>query len=182
MSRFMQILLLSILFSILIGCSNINQSKDVVDDSLVINSISVGFGGDLNKTLVSYNFNLWNKTKKAIFIMTVEPILSDDLRKRLENSELINEINKTINGSSSEVISGSFSLNTQGLDKQGIEKLNIELKKFKIISEQEIGIETLISFVSESKKACTSHSIIFTHRSLKAPWSSKSDWQGRNVN
>lgn len=142
MRRFVQILLLSVLFSFFIGCSNINQPQDVVDDGLVINSITFGLGGDLNKTLVSYNFNLWNKTKKAILIRSVEPILSDDLRKRLEDSELINEINKTINGSSSEVISGSFFLNTQGLDKQGIKKLNIELKKFKIISEQEIGIET----------------------------------------
>ncbi|WP_054025071.1 hypothetical protein [Bacillus sp. FJAT-28004] len=142
MRRFMQILLTSILILILIGCSKNNPPEDVVDDGLVINSISFGLGGDLNKTLVSYNFNLWNKTRKAILIKTVEPILSDDLRKRLEDNELINEINKTINGSSSEVISGSFYLNTQGLDKQGIEKLNIELKEFRINSEQKIGIET----------------------------------------
>ncbi|WP_054024908.1 hypothetical protein [Bacillus sp. FJAT-28004] len=142
MRRFMQILLTSILILILIGCSKNNLPEDVVDDGLVINSISFGLGGDLNKTLVSYKFNLWNKTRKSILIKTVEPILSDDLRKRLEDNGLINEFNKTINGSSSEVISGSFYLNTQGLDKQGIEKLNIELKEFRINSEQEIGIET----------------------------------------
>lgn len=142
MRRFKLVLLLSILFSFIIGCSDINQPQDIVDDGLVINSITFSLGGDLDKTLVSYNFNLWNKTKKAILIKSVEPILSDDLRERVGDSELINEVNETINGSSSEVISGSFFLNTQGLDKQGIEKLNIELKKFKIISEQEIGIET----------------------------------------
>ncbi|KOR90313.1 hypothetical protein [Paenibacillus solani] len=142
MRRRILILLLSILFSFSIGCSNINQPKDVGDDGLVIGSITFGLGGDLDKTLVSYNFNLWNKTKKAILIKSVEPILSDDFRKRVEDSELINEVNKTINESSLEVISGSFFINTQGLDKHGIKKLNIELKKFKIISEQEIGNET----------------------------------------
>ncbi|KOP67288.1 hypothetical protein AMS62_20085 [Bacillus sp. FJAT-18019] len=141
MRRFVQILLLTILFSFFIGCSNINQPQDVVDDGLVISSITFGLGGDLDRTLVSYNFNLWNKTKKAILIRSVEPILSDDLRKRLD-SELKADISITIDGSSSEVISSSFFINTQGLDKQEIKKLNIELKNFKIITEQEIGIET----------------------------------------
>ncbi len=143
MRNLMRILVPSILISILFitGCTKNQLSKDTVDDGLVINSISFGLGGDLNKTLVSYNFDLMNKTKNAIIIKSVEPILSDNLNNRLVDNGLINEINKTINGSSSEIITGSFYLNTQGLDKQGIEKLNIELKKFRIITEQEIGIE-----------------------------------------
>jgi len=137
MRRLVQILLSSMLFSLFIGCSNINQPRDVVDDGLVISSITFSLGGDLDRTLVSYNFNLWNRTKKAILISSVEPILSDDLRKRLD-SELKADINLTIDGSSSEVISGSFFINTQGLDKQEIIKLNIELKNFKIVTEQVI--------------------------------------------
>lgn len=141
MRRLTQILICLILIVIIIGCNTINQSKDVVDDGLVMHSLSFGLGGDLNKTQVSYSFNLWNKTKKVITIKSVEPILSEDLLSRLEDSELINEINKTIQGNTSEVISGIFYLKTEGLDKQGILNLNIELKRFKVVTEQEIGAE-----------------------------------------
>ncbi|MNH46922.1 hypothetical protein D3C79_1099230 [compost metagenome] len=55
---------------------------------------------------------------------------------------MINEVNRSINGSASEIFTGSFELNTQGLDKQAIEKLNIKLDKFRIITEQELGLET----------------------------------------
>ncbi|MNS99285.1 hypothetical protein D3C72_1336840 [compost metagenome] len=124
----------------LCSCSN-NQSENVVDEGLVINSISFGLGGELDNTLVTYNFNIWNKTRKAILIKSIEPIINEPLKQRVIDSKLILEVNKTINGTSSEIFTGSFSLNTKGIDKQGIENLNIQLQKFRIITEQVLGIE-----------------------------------------
>jgi len=123
------------------ACSKSSQA-DVVNDGLVINAISFGLGGEPNKTLVTYNFNIWNKTRNTVLIRSIEPVLSDALQQRLIDSEMINEVNRTINGSASEIFTGSFELNTQGLDKQAIEKLNIKLDKFRIITEQELGLET----------------------------------------
>ncbi|MNE86925.1 hypothetical protein D3C80_1840630 [compost metagenome] len=124
----------------LCSCSN-NQSENVVDEGLVINSISFVLGGELDNTLVTYNFNIWNKTRKAILIKSIEPIINEPLKQRVIDSKLILEVNKTINGTSSENFTGSFSLNTKGIDKQGIENLNIQLQKFRIITEQVLGIE-----------------------------------------
>ncbi|MEC0092317.1 hypothetical protein [Paenibacillus macquariensis] len=99
MRSFKHILVASILFSMLIvGCSKNSLPSDTSDDGLVIDSISYSLGGDLDKTLVSYNFNIWNKTKKSIIVKIVEPILSDDLRKRLLDKELKNEVNNTSHG------------------------------------------------------------------------------------
>ncbi len=123
------------------ACSKSNQA-DVVNDGLVINAISFGLGGEPNETLVTYNFNIWNKTRNTVLIRSIEPVLSDALQQRLIDSEMINEVNRTINGSTSEIFTGSFELNTQGLDKQAIEKLNIKLDKFRIVTEQELGLET----------------------------------------
>ncbi|PZD97708.1 hypothetical protein DNH61_00110 [Paenibacillus sambharensis] len=131
-----------ILASVLIfpGCNN-TESIDVIDDGLVINSISYSLGGDLDKTVVSYNFNLWNRTENSINIISATPILTEELSGRLGNQSIVNEINRTINSNTSEVITGSFYLDTNGLDKKEIEKLNIELKQFRVLSEQTLGFD-----------------------------------------
>jgi len=131
-----------IICTFLISACSKSSQDDVVDDGLVINSISIGLGGEPDKTLVTYNFNIWNKTRNTILIKSIEPILSENLQQRLLDNEIKNEINRTINGSTSEIFTGSFQLNTQGLEKQAIEKLNIKLEKFRIITEQELGLET----------------------------------------
>ncbi|MNN51134.1 hypothetical protein D3C81_1657540 [compost metagenome] len=140
MRRYFSLFLIFICMYMLCSCSN-NQSENVVDEGLVINSISFGLGGELDNTLVTYNFNIWNKTRKAILIKSIEPIINEPLKQRVIDSKLILEVNKTINGTSSENFTGSFSLNTKGIDKQGIENLNIQLQKFRIITEQVLGIE-----------------------------------------
>ncbi|MNX56850.1 hypothetical protein D3C86_876540 [compost metagenome] len=140
MRRYLSLFLIFICMYMLCSCSN-NQSENVVDEGLVINSISFGLGGELDNTLVTYNFNIWNKTSKAILIKSIEPIINETLKQRVIDSKLILEVNKTINGTSSENFTGSFSLNTKGIDKQGIENLNIQLQKFRIITEQVLGIE-----------------------------------------
>lgn len=140
MKRFLSLVLIFICMYMLCSCSN-NQSENVVDEGLVINSISFGLGGELDNTLVTYNFNIWNKTRKAILIKSIEPIINETLKQRVIDSKLILEVNRTINGTSSENFTGSFSLNTKGIDKQGLENLNIQLQKFRIITEQELGIE-----------------------------------------
>ena len=125
------------------ACSSSSVKGDeTIEDGLIINSISFGLGGsneDLDTTVVSYNFNLWNRTNKSIMIKTVEPILTSDLQDRLTDSNIKLDINKQVIGNSSEVVSGTFSLNTRGLDKEGILDLKINVKEFTITTEQVIG-------------------------------------------
>lgn len=55
--------------------------------------------------------------------------------------EILNlDINEKVDGNSSEALTGTFKLDTKGLDKEGIIKLNINVKKFNIAFEQVIGI------------------------------------------
>ncbi|MFB9273511.1 hypothetical protein ACFFT4_00830 [Cohnella cellulosilytica] len=118
------------------------RMEEVVEDGLIINSISVGLGGneDLDTTVVSYNFNLWNRTDKSIVIKTVEPILTAELRDRLTDTNIQLDINREINKNSSEALSGTFMLNTKGLDKEGIMDLKINVKEFTVTTEQVIGV------------------------------------------
>jgi len=128
---------------LLLGCSKERELEDSSGNGLIIESIQMGLGGELNKTLVTYSFLLSNKTENPILIKEVEPILSEDLMNRIENKDqLINQVNQMIPGRSSKEISGSFYVRTQGLDKQGIINLNRELKNFKLITEQIIGAGT----------------------------------------
>lgn len=131
------------LILVLSACNSISvRTDEIVEDGLVINSVSIGLGGNenLDTTVVSYNFNLWNRTSKPIVVKTVEPILSNDLRNRMIDNTIKLEIDKQINGNSTEALSGTFKLNTKGLDKKGIMDLEINVKEFKITSDQVIGM------------------------------------------
>lgn len=116
------------------------KTDESVEDGLIISSIVTGLGGDPDTTVVSYNFNLLNRTDKSIMIKTVEPVLTADLQNRLTDNNIKLEINKQLNENSSEAISGTFNLNTKGLDKEGIIDLQINVKEFKITTEQVIGM------------------------------------------
>lgn len=131
------------LILVLSACNSSSvRTDEIVEDGLVINSVSIGLGGNenLDTTVVSYNFNLWNRTSKPIVVKTVEPILTNDLRNRMIDNNIKLEIDKQINGNSSEALSGTFKLNTKGLDKKGIMDLEINVKEFKITSDQVIGM------------------------------------------
>lgn len=127
-------LLMIVSIFILIGC---NQ-KEKVKEGLVISSIQFGLGGELDETLVSYKFSLWNNTSQQITVKSIQPLLTDELNKRV-TSELINVVNLSLYENSSTEISGSFYMDTQGLDKQGIIQLNIKLDTFRVTTEQDIG-------------------------------------------
>ena len=128
------------------ACYSSNVKTDeIVEDGLIINSISIGLGGkeDLDTTVVSYNFNLWNRTGKSVIIKSVEPILNTNLQKRLIESNVKQDINKQLKGNTSEAFSGTFELNTTGLNKEQIMDLEINVKEFNISTEQVIEIKTV---------------------------------------
>ncbi|WP_339303447.1 hypothetical protein [Paenibacillus sp. FSL R5-0519] len=126
------------------GCSSSGVKTDeIVEDGLIINSISIGLGGseeDEGITVVTYHFNLWNRTNKSIILKTVEPILSKHIQERLIDTNIKLDINEKIDGNSSEALTGTFKLDTKGLDKEGIIKLNINVKEFNVAMEQVVGM------------------------------------------
>lgn len=138
------ILIFLLIILALSGCSsNSVKTDENVEDGLIVNSILIGLGGsekDAGITVVTYNFNLWNRTNKLIMIKSVEPILSKDIQDRLIDRNIKLDINEKVNGNSSEALAGTFRLNTKGLDKEGIIKLNINVKEFNIAIEQVIGM------------------------------------------
>ncbi|MGN7411608.1 hypothetical protein [Paenibacillus sp. SAF-068] len=139
------ILLFLLMILALSGCSSSSVKTDeIVEDGLNINSITVGLGGseeDEGITVVRYHFNLWNRTNKSIMLKTVEPILSKDIQDRLIDRDIKLDINEKVESNTSEELTGTFRIDTEGLDKEGIMKLNINIKEFNITTEQVVGID-----------------------------------------
>ncbi|NMI03170.1 hypothetical protein HF638_04245 [Paenibacillus sp. SZ31] len=140
----LMILLFLLIIVALNGCSsNSVKADEIVEDGLIINSITIGLGEseeDAGITVVTYNFNLRNRTNTSIMLKTVEPILSKDIQERLIDRDIKLDINMKIDGNSSEALTGTFRLDTKGLDKEGIMKLNINVNEFNIATEQVVGI------------------------------------------
>ncbi len=126
------------------GCISYSVKTDkIVEDGLIINSISFGLGEseeDAGITVVTYNFNLRNRTNKSIMLKTVEPILSKDIQERLIDTNIKLDINKKVDGNTSEALTGTFKLDTKGLDKEGIIELDINVNEFNIAMEQVVGM------------------------------------------
>ncbi|WP_180361888.1 hypothetical protein [Paenibacillus sp. BGI2013] len=138
------ILLFLLMILAVSGCSSNSVKTDkIIEDGLNINSISIGLGGseeDEGITVVTYHFNLWNRTNKSIILKTVEPIISNEIQERLIDRDIRLDINKKIDGNTSEALTGTFKLDTRGLDKEGIINLNINVNKFNVAIEQVIGM------------------------------------------
>ncbi|WP_339299996.1 hypothetical protein MKY92_07690 [Paenibacillus sp. FSL R5-0623] len=138
------ILLFLLIIVALSGCISYSVKADkIVEDGLIINSISFGLGEseeDAGITVVTYNLNLRNRTNKSIILKTVEPIISKDIQERLIDRDIKLDINEKIDGDTSEALTGTFKLDTKGLDKEGIIKLNINVKEFNIAMEQVVGM------------------------------------------
>jgi len=138
------ILLFLLIIVALSGCiSSSVKTDEIVEDGLIINSISIGLGeseANAGITVVTYNFTLRNRTNKSIMLKTVEPILSKDIQERLIDRDIKLDINEKIDGDTSEALTGTFKLDTKGLDKEGIIELNINVKEFNIAIEQVVGI------------------------------------------
>lgn len=138
------ILLFLLMILAVSGCSSNSVKTDkIIEDGLNINSISIGLGGseeDEGITVVTYHFNLWNRTNKSIILKTVEPIISNEIQERLIDRDIKLDINEKIDGNTSEALTGTFKLDTKGLDKEGIIELNINVKEFNIAIEQVVGI------------------------------------------
>ena len=137
--RRMLLLALTILIG-LSGCGTNGGSYGHVEDGLVVDSISYRLGGDedLTGTVVSYTFNLWNRTDRSVRVRSIEPVLSEQLRNRLTNGATL-ELDTPVGGNSSKAFAGSFSLDTQGLSKEDISNLPIQLDEFRVVTEQVVG-------------------------------------------
>lgn len=140
----LMILIFLLMILALTGCISSSVKTDkIVEDGLIINSISFGLGEseeDAGITVVTYNFNLRNRTNKSIILKTVEPIISKEVQERLIDRDIKLDINEKIDGNSSEELTGTFKLDTKGLDKEGIINLNINVNEFNVAIEQVIGM------------------------------------------
>ncbi|MCW3792911.1 hypothetical protein OM416_15070 [Paenibacillus sp. LS1] len=138
------ILIFLLMILALSGCISYSVKTDkMVEDGFIINSISFGLGEseeDAGITVVTYNFTLRNRTNKSIMLKTVEPILSKDIQERLIDRDIKLDINEKVDGNSSEELTGTFKLDTRGLDKEGIINLNINVNEYNVAIEQVIGM------------------------------------------
>ncbi|MCP1182930.1 hypothetical protein [Paenibacillus sp. 1781tsa1] len=138
------ILIFLLMILALSGCISYSVKTDkIVEDGVNINSITIGLGEseeDAGITVVTYNFTLRNRTNTSIMLKTVEPILSKDIQERLIDRDIKLDINEKVDGNSSEELTGTFKLDTKGLDKEGIIKLNINVNEFNIAMEQVVGM------------------------------------------
>ncbi|MGG6310744.1 hypothetical protein [Paenibacillus macerans] len=130
-------LYLTMMLIVLTAC---NSKDQPVEDGLVLyTTYSLG-GEDLKVTEVSYSVNLSNRTNHAIYLLSIEPVISESLYPQLIDTELKMNANQEILPMSAKEIKGEFKVDTAGLDKEQIADL-IQLKQFKVITEQIVGGE-----------------------------------------
>ncbi|GIO84029.1 hypothetical protein J25TS5_09610 [Paenibacillus faecis] len=130
------ILFICIIFS-LIGCKVSGDKSEIIDDGIVIGQTSISLGGESTDiTEVTYRINLRNKLGKPISIIAIEPVISKDLHDRLIDESIRLEVNRQIESNESEDVSGYFKIDTKGLSKEEIMKLEIGIREYKIQTEQ----------------------------------------------
>lgn len=127
----------------IIGCTSSNVNKtETVDNGIVVSHNFTSLGGESTEiTRVTYRIKLMNKLRKPIFIRTVEPIISKDIQDRLIDQDIKKEVDIEIESSESQDISGYFNIDTNGLSKEEIIKLETRITEFKILTEQIIGTQ-----------------------------------------
>jgi len=131
-------------FLFLIGCNNTkvhNQAKG----GLIIRNWSSGLGSvnenDLDKSVFSYSIHLTNENEKAVFVKSVQPIVKQNIKNMILSENTSIAVNKTINSNETIEITGEIIVDTKGLTKADIVKLEPFITDMKVSSEETISLK-----------------------------------------
>ena len=146
LKKSIMIIAISILciFIFLTGRNNTNtqiQSKG----GLKISNWSSGLGSvndtDLNKTKFSYSVNLTNENENTIFIKSIQPSVNEKIKDKIISKDIIVAVNKDIKPNGTIQINGELIVDTKGLTKSDIEKLEPFITDIKVSTEETVSLK-----------------------------------------
>jgi hypothetical protein len=127
----------------LAGCSR-ESAQNQMKGGLGVYSWSSGLGSvnniDLDKTKFSYSVDLTNENNKSIFIKSIQPVVSDTIKDKMLNNELMVTVNKHVASNETIQVNGEIIIDTKGLNKSDIQKLDPFITDIKVISEEIIDL------------------------------------------
>ena len=137
-----KIILIFILTVLLIGCVNNNVTNET--EGLTINSTTSSIGKvdeTRDKQKFRYSIIITNNDESGIEIISVKPILSNELKKLsiLKNYKLV--VDKHVSSGESLEINGEIIFRTSDLTKKEILDLEPFIKEFEIIEKRIIKKE-----------------------------------------
>lgn len=149
MSKKLMMIIFSLFtFVFFIGCSNTKvqvQSKS----GLKIYNWSSALGGvnenDLDKTRYFYSINLTNENEKTIFIKSVQPSVNERIRNKILSKEIVVDVNKNLKPNETIKINGEIIIDTKGLEKSDIVKLEPFITDIKVSTEETVSLKRQIA-------------------------------------
>jgi PBP1b-binding outer membrane lipoprotein LpoB len=139
-------ILISILFIFVIfsGCKN-TKSQVQTKGGLKIHNWSSALGSvnetDLDKTKFSYSINLTNQNEKNIYIKSIQPLVNEAIKNKIISNDLIVAINKDIKPNETIEISGELLIDTKGLSKSDIVKLEPFIADIKVSTDETFSLK-----------------------------------------
>ncbi|MBC8061697.1 MAG: hypothetical protein H7Y18_13660 [Clostridiaceae bacterium] len=96
---------------------------------------------DLDKTIFSYSVYLTNQNEKSIFIRSIQPSVNEAVKYKIISIETVVSVNKDIKPNETIQINGEIILDTKGLLKQDIVKLEPFITDIKVSTEETISLK-----------------------------------------
>lgn len=139
------ILIASVVFMFLLFDVSYNKNiQNQVKGGLKINEWIFGLGSvdetNLDKTKLSYSFNLTNENNKSIFIKSIEPLINENIKDKIINKDIVIAVNKDIKPNETIQINGEIIFDTKELSKSDIEKLEPLLIDIKVSTDEIINL------------------------------------------
>mgnify|MGYP000845339880 FL=1 len=124
------------------GCTN-NNETNYPGFKVYSWSSSLGSVNNENPYLTSYiyDISITNESLENTRIISIEPILSDAVKERLLDKSITVDVNEEVYPHETISVKGSLILNTEGMTKDEISKLNPFIIGIKINSETVVYLE-----------------------------------------
>ena len=130
-------------FIFLTGCNA--QTQMQTKGGLKINSWSSGLGivneTDLDNTKFSYSIDLTNDNEKGVFIKSIQPSVNETIRSRILSKEISVDVDRDIKPNETIHITGELVVNTKGLVKSDIVKLEPFITDIKVLIEENVSLK-----------------------------------------
>jgi hypothetical protein len=132
-------------FFVLFVGYNSTKAQINIKGGLKINGWSSGLGSvnetDLDKTKFSYSINLTNENEKNIFIKSIQPLVNEGIKNKIISNEMAVDVNKDIRPNETIQINGEIIVDTKGLTKSDIVKLEPFITDIKVSTDETIRLK-----------------------------------------
>lgn len=112
---------------------------------LKINGWNSSLGGvnktDLDKTLFSYSINLTNENEKDILIKSIQPSVNESIKNKILSKEMVVFVDKSIKSNETIQINGEIVIDTKGLGKPDIVKLEPFITDIRVSTEETVSLK-----------------------------------------